>query len=130
MTGKGTVSMFDQGVAIHGGIVTDVKSLPWNEHPAFKGVYLKHLIKGEATGGTFSAHLVKIMAGCEIGDHVHEDKYELHEVIEGAGTGIVDGKPFAYVPGVMAVMPEGVKHRVIAGEKDMYLLAKFVPPLL
>jgi len=93
-------------------------------------VYLKHLVKGELTGGRLSCHLIQIKAGHAIGDHLHPDKWELHEIIEGSGTGVVNGEEIAYTPGVMSVIPEGISHKVIAGQREMYLLAKFVPALL
>jgi quercetin dioxygenase-like cupin family protein len=123
-------SAFSQGVVIAGGKTIDAKSLPWNEHSSFKGVYLKHLVKGEMTEGRLSCHLVWIKAGHAIGDHVHEGKWELHEVLQGTGVGDVDGKPFVYEPGVVAVIPEGVQHRIVADREDVYLFAKFFPALL
>ncbi len=35
-----------------------------------------------------SCHLVKINPECEIGDHIHENNLEIHEIIYGSGTGI------------------------------------------
>ena len=124
------VIMFRDGSIIVDGKTIDSKSLPWNEHSAFNGVYLKHLVKGEMTGGCLSCHLVHIKVGHEIGNHVHEGKWELHEVIEGTGAGDVNGKPFVYAPGTMAVIPEGVHHRLVADKEDVYIFAKFFPALL
>ncbi|MEW6104711.1 MAG: cupin domain-containing protein [bacterium] len=87
-------------------------------------------MKGEATNGKFSCHLVKVESGCEIGEHIHGDKWELHEIIGGNGKGILADKEIQYELGVFVVIPEGVKHKVIAGEEDLYLLAKFVPSLV
>ena len=106
------------------------QDLAWNAHPAFKGVSLKHLVKGESTNGKFSCHLVKVESGCEIGDHIHKDKWELHEIIDGIGKGILADKEITYELGVSVVIPERIKHKVIAGEEDLYLLAKFVPALV
>jgi mannose-6-phosphate isomerase-like protein (cupin superfamily) len=124
------IKIFNEGRVASAGTMIEAGSLAWNEHAAFKGVFLKHLIKGEAAGGKFSCHLVRIGAGKEIGDHVHEGKWELHEVIAGSGIGVVDGKEIPYGPGLIAVIPEGTKHKIVAGREDVYLLAKFVPPLL
>lgn len=124
------VKMFEEGRIAWNGSLIDVASLEWNEHASFKGVYLKHLVKSEATGGKFSCHLIKINAGREIGDHVHEGKWELHETIAGVGAGVVNGKEIRYEPGVISIIPEGTMHKVVSGTEDMYLLAKFVPPLL
>ena len=124
------VIRFRDGSILVDGEVIDAKSLPWNEHASFKGVYLKHLVKGEMTGGKLSCHLVHIKAGHAIGDHIHADKYELHEVLQGTGVGDVAGKPFVYSPGTVAVIPEGVQHRIVADREDVYLFAKFFPALL
>lgn len=124
------VKMFKEGAIIAGGKVSGAESLPWNEHATFKGVYLKHLVKGEMTGGRLSCHLIRIRAGCAIGDHVHADKWELHEVLQGVGAGEVNGKPFVYAPGTESVIPEGVRHQIVADKEDVYLFAKFFPALL
>lgn len=123
------------GIIENGVIATleneiNASDLEWNEHSSFKGVYLKHLIKGEATNNMFSSHLIKIKAGYEIGDHIHKDKWELHEPIMGNGKGFLGEKEIDYKLGVSVVIPEGIKHKVVAGGEDFYLLAKFVPPLL
>ena len=57
----------------------------WEEHPAFQGVALKHLLTSADSGGTFSYHLVRIAPGCEIGRHIHAAQLETHEVIAGSG---------------------------------------------
>ncbi|WP_424358546.1 cupin domain-containing protein [Methanocella sp. MCL-LM] len=124
------VSKFRDGRIIADGRSATVESLPWNEHSTFKGVYLKHLVTGSMTGGRLSCHLIRIEAGHAIGDHVHADKHELHEIISGRAEADVNGKPFVYEPGVVSVIPEGVRHRIVADREDVYLLAKFFPALL
>lgn len=107
----------------------EIDALTWNPHAKFKGVALKHLVTGEATQGQFSCHLVRIQAGFEIGDHVHESQWELHEVLEGNGKGILVQQEMAYVPGTFAIIPQGKVHKIMAEESDMYLFAKFIPAL-
>lgn len=70
----------------------NVKDLPWHEHPTFSGVSLKHLITAKDSEGKFSSHLVRVKRGCEIGDHIHAGKWELHEVIGGRGTCRIEDK--------------------------------------
>jgi mannose-6-phosphate isomerase-like protein (cupin superfamily) len=108
----------------------NASDLEWNKHPSFKGVYLKHLVKGETTNSKFSSHLIKIEAGYEIGEHIHKNNWELHEPIEGIGKGFLGEKEIEYELGVSVVIPEGVMHKVVAGDKDLYLLAKFIPALV
>jgi len=104
--------------------------IPWNQHPQFKGVYLKHLIKGADTDGKLSCHMVKIDPGAVLEEHIHENQWELHEVIEGEGKFFLDTKEAPYYPGHMGMIPKGTNHKVIAGGKGMVLLAKFFPALV
>jgi mannose-6-phosphate isomerase-like protein (cupin superfamily) len=108
----------------------DITHLEWNEHPSCEGVFLKHIVTGELTDGKFSCHLVKVRTGCEISEHIHQQNWELHEVITGEATGYLADKSIPYVVGTTTVIPEGQKHKVVAGEQDLYLLAKFIPALI
>lgn len=108
----------------------NISDVPWNKHPTFDGVFLKHLIKGDCTEGKFSCHLVRVQAGCQLADHVHQNNWELHEVVSGKGKGFVNEKEISYIGGTAVIIPQGQNHRVAAGEEDLYLLAKFIPALL
>lgn len=107
----------------------DFRELAWNDHPAFAGVALKHLIAGEETGGAFSYHLVRIAPGKAIGDHIHDPQLETHEVVAGGGVCRNDGREFAYRPGVASVFRPKTCHEVRAGEEGLLLFAKFMPAL-
>lgn len=104
--------------------------LRWNPHPKFRGVALKHLVTGESTNGQLSCHLVKIDAGCEIGEHVHVENLELHEILSGNGMAVLVDKEIPYRAGTSVVIPANKPHKVVAGQQDMYLLAKFTPALV
>jgi quercetin dioxygenase-like cupin family protein len=104
--------------------------IQWNEHPKFKGVYLKHLIRGQDTDEKLSCHLVRIDPNSILEEHFHENQWELHEVIEGEGKFILGTKETTYCPGHMSMIPKGLGHKVIAGESGLVLLAKFFPALL
>jgi quercetin dioxygenase-like cupin family protein len=102
---------------------------PWNPHPKFAGVALKHLVTAKDTGGRLSLHHVRIDPGCAIGDHAHAGQVEIHDVISGEGSCTVAGKEIRYHPGVMGIMPADTVHRVVAGKAGLLLLASFCPPL-
>lgn len=106
------------------------ESLPWNPHPKFSGVSLRHLVTGKDTGGHMSLHQVRIDPGCAIGDHVHAGMVEIHDVLAGDGTCVRAGERIPYNPGVVGVMPADRVHRIEAGERGMLLLATFSPPLV
>lgn len=107
-----------------------ISDVEWAKHPKFKGVYLKHMIKGADTGNLFSSHLVKIDPNCCLETHCHENELELHEAIEGDGSCQLIEESFAYHLGKMAVIPKGESHMVRAGENGLTLLAKFFPAML
>lgn len=108
----------------------EMEDIPWNKHATFPGVYLKHLVKGDQTDGKFSCHLVRVEAGCELGEHIHADNWEIHEIAAGEAVGYLEGKEMTYAPGTTAIIPAGLKHRVVAGDKDLYIRAKFIPALV
>jgi len=104
--------------------------ISWYDHPKFKGVHLKHLIKGADTNGMLSSHMVRIDPYAVLEEHVHENQWELHEVIEGDGRFFLASKEAFYHPGRMGIIPKGTKHKVVAGSKGLVMLAKFFPALI
>jgi mannose-6-phosphate isomerase-like protein (cupin superfamily) len=118
------------GVVIYLDREEAVADLPWNAHAKFRNVYLKHLVKGADTEGRFSCHLVKIDPNAVLEDHIHENNFELHEVMEGNGTFTLETKEAEYYPGSVGLIPQGKKHSVMAGENGLLLMAKFFPALV
>ena len=108
----------------------NAEELPWSNHPTFPGVSLKHLLTAEDTEGKFSCHLVRVLKGHEIGRHIHAGKWELHEVVSGAGRCVVEDRMVEYRPGVIMAIPADSPHVVSAQEGDLFLRAKFIPALL
>jgi quercetin dioxygenase-like cupin family protein len=107
-----------------------IEEMAWVPHPKFKGAFMKHLIKGADNDNRASCHLVRINPGCQLDDHIHEHEWEYHHVIEGEATGYLGGKEMAYTPGVIAVIPKGVVHKVVAGDSGLVILATFLQALL
>ena len=120
---------FLNGVIESAGQAADTAELPWNPHPSFPGVNLKHLLASEQTGGSLSLHLVRIDPGCAIGSHVHETQDELHLVLEGRGDCLLNRDSLAYAPGAGRFLPRGEPHEVRAGDHGLLLAALFTPAL-
>lgn len=118
------------GTVIIPGQKLAVESLPWNPHPKFTGVSLRHLVTGKDTGGRLSLHHVRVDPGCAIGDHAHAGQVEIHDVLVGRGTCTLAGREIPYTPGVVGIMPADQVHRVDAGKDGLLLLATFSPPLV
>ena len=122
-------SIFDNGSIYLPDINGIIASEPWNKHVKFQGVCMKDIITGTGTEGAFSVHFVKIESRCSIGEHLHEGKAELHEIIAGSGNCFIDGKEVFYSPGDFALIPCDTLHSVTAGDNGLFLIAKFVPAL-
>ncbi|GAB7079194.1 cupin domain-containing protein [Megalodesulfovibrio paquesii] len=119
----------DCGVVETAEARTQSASIPWNPHPAFAGVWMKHLICGADTTGRLSCHLIRVEPGCCLESHVHDAQLEVHEVVSGSATAEAGGKTMAYAPGVMAVIPQQMPHLVRAGEDGLWMRATFAPAL-
>lgn len=130
MINESILEKFSLGKVVYQNKEIHIEKLEWNKNNANKGVYLKHIIKGEDTDGKFSCHIVKIESGCEIGQHIHESNWELHEVINGEGKCFLVDKEVGYSVGTLSVIPQGIEHKVMAFNGDLYLFAKFIPALL
>ncbi|WBF67120.1 cupin domain-containing protein [Desulfovibrio subterraneus] len=102
----------------------------WNAHPAFTGVALRHMVTSGHTQGRFSIHLVRVDPGCVLETHNHPDNWEFHSVVSGSARCELDGRITEYAAGVCGVMPQGVAHKVVAGDDGVFILATFVPALL
>jgi len=118
----GRLALIDRDAAI--------AELAWNEHPKFKGVFLKHLLEGAVSAGQLSCHLVRVEPHCALETHIHERQWEIHQVLAGEGNCLLHEKSITYKLGSLALIPPGAGHRVEAGEKGLLLLATFSPALL
>ena len=77
----------------------------------------------------FSYHLVRIAPNKSIGEHIHKEQLETHEVIAGSGVCINEGLEIPYESGTMTVLKMGTPHSVNAGADGLYIFAKFIPAL-
>jgi quercetin dioxygenase-like cupin family protein len=114
----------------HDKVLRTVTTLPWNPHPKFAGVSLRHLVTGADTGGRLSLHHVRIDPGCSIGEHAHTNMVEIHDILSGEGACMLEGTEIRYLPGTMGIMPADRVHSITAGNDGMLLLATFSPPLV
>ena len=126
---KNLFETFNNGKLIIPNKTVDFENVPWNSHPTFDGVELKHIVTSADTNGEFSYHLVRIAPNKSILNHVHEMQLETHEVISGSGTCINNQSVITYTPGVISIMPKAIPHEVHADDDGLLLFAKFIPAL-
>lgn len=129
MHGKSTFVDFENGRLVNSEGGKSLDSIPWNKHPTFDGVSLKHIVTGNDSNGVFSYHLVRIEPCKMIGEHTHDPQLETHEVIAGDGVCRNGEHHYNYTPGTIAILPAGIQHEVTAHESGLLLFAKFIPPL-
>ncbi|MDR0302074.1 MAG: cupin domain-containing protein [Treponema sp.] len=123
-------TVFESGaIYINGVELNNTDNIEWQKHAKFNGVFTKGLFSGKDSSNNLSAMLVRIEPNCEIGNHIHEGKAELHEVIYGEGCALVNDKSIVYKPGIVSLIPADVPHSVKANNSGLVLLAKFTPPL-
>jgi quercetin dioxygenase-like cupin family protein len=120
---------FDSGKIVFPEREIDAATLPWKNHPVFKGVFLKELVSAADTKGAFNCLLIKIEKGAGVGDHTHTTQWEYNEVLEGRGMFGFGGTRSDCKPGDSYVNPPGVSHSVAAPKEDLYIFAKFFPAL-
>ena len=123
-------SIFENGSIFSIQGTTQSCTVGYMPHAKFKGVALKHLVRGEQTGGLLSCHLVKVDPFCSLETHCHPDNLEIHQVISGTGECSLADVFTNYAPGMVSVIPQNIPHRVTAEEEPLYILATFSPALL
>lgn len=130
MEGRDIVDSMTNGAITYCDRDEETGNIQWTAHPKFKGVFLKHLIKGADTEGRLSCHLVRVDPGCMLDEHIHTGEWELHEIIRGEGECRLNSRQIRYHPGCMTVIPQGAAHKVVAGSRGLVLLAKFFPAVI
>ncbi len=128
---KNVFEKFDkEGKLLLADATIEFANIEWSKHVTFEGVELKHIVTSKETDGKFSYHLVRIAPNKKIGNHVHKEQLETHEVIAGTGNCVVNGKQINYEPGTISILPQNVPHEVTAGKDGLYIFAKFMPALI
>ena len=108
----------------------DANSLPWSPSRSFPGAQVKHLETRSSHPG-LSFHVVKIEAGAEMTEHVHEQSIETLYVISGRCILNVDKQQFGGGAGFCATVPARAPHSVKnAGDTPLELVMVYSPPLV
>jgi quercetin dioxygenase-like cupin family protein len=68
-----------------------------------------YLTPGEMEG-VLMASAVTLEPGATIGEHTHPDTEELYVILEGTGTGLLDGESFPVGPGDAFLLKAGHTH--------------------
>jgi quercetin dioxygenase-like cupin family protein len=106
-----------------------VDDVTWEAHPRFQALQVK-VLEAKATHPHASIMLVKVAAGGEIPEHVHEVETETAYVLSGKAELHVDGAAYAFEAGVNVSIPPGARHSVVNGnDEPLMIYAMHTPPI-
>ena len=81
------------------------------------------------TGSASQLVSMRLRAGEEIGEEVHEHGDQILPVVAGEADVVLDGERTRVGPTAVAFIPAGTRHNVIqAGDADLRLLSIYAPP--
>jgi quercetin dioxygenase-like cupin family protein len=109
-------------------ICTSVESLSWAPHPIADGVEIKPLVTKKSHGLDVTCVLVKIPAGIEIPEHIHETQADILYPLRGNAEMHVEGAGnFPLKPGVVVRVPIGANHKIFNVTEELLIYDVFQP---
>jgi quercetin dioxygenase-like cupin family protein len=109
----------------------EVEKIPWMPHPVLKEIGVKPLITKKDLGLDVTCMLVRVPAGQEVPEHVHETQDDILYPLEGHATMWVDGTgTFPLRPGVIVRVPVNTKHRIYDVKESLLVYDVFCPALM
>ena len=109
-------------------ICTNVDSISWTPHPLAAGVEIKPLVTKKDDGLDVTCVLVKIPAGIEIPEHIHETQADILYPLQGIAEMYVEGAGnFTLKPGIVVRVPMGAKHKIFNVAETLLVYDVFQP---
>jgi quercetin dioxygenase-like cupin family protein len=108
-----------------------VDNISWRPHPVAKGVTIKPLVTKNEDDLNVTCMLVKIPAGAEVPEHIHEEQVDILYPIQGQAEMVVEGTgTFPLKPGIVVRVPKGTKHKIYNVTEELLIYDVFQPPTL
>lgn len=112
-------------------ICKNVAGMAWRPHPVAKGITIKPLATKKEDDLDVTCMLVKIPAGAEVPDHIHEEQVDILYPLHGQAEMAVEGAgQFALKPGMVVRVPKGAKHKIFNVTEELLLYDVFQPATL
>ena len=109
-------------------IVKTIDDIPWRPHSLVKEVNIKPLATKSEDGLDVTCMLVRVPAGVEIPEHIHEEQVDILYPIQGKAEMEVKGAgTFLLKPGVIVRVPRGAKHRIFNVVEELLVYDVFQP---
>ncbi|MBN2397705.1 MAG: cupin domain-containing protein [Deltaproteobacteria bacterium] len=113
-------------------IYYDMNDLPWENHPTVPNVSIQKMITRAQFGPESPSILtVRIPAGVEVPEHVHENSEDILCILSGKATMWVDGTgKIALYRGVVVRVPRNTRHRIYDVTETLLIYDVFSPGTL
>ena len=112
-------------------IFKTVADVSWRPHPLVKEVSIKPLVTKSEDGLDVTCMLVRVPAGIDIPEHIHDEQMDMLYPIQGKAEMNVEGAgTFPLEPGVVVRVPKGTKHRIFNVTEELLVYDVFQPATL
>jgi quercetin dioxygenase-like cupin family protein len=112
-------------------IYKTVADISWRPHPLFKEVNIRPLVTKKEDGLNVTCMLVRIPAGKEIPEHIHEEQVDILYPLQGKAEMHVDGAgTFPLKPGIVVRVPKSTKHYIFNVTEELLIYDVFQPATL
>ena len=112
-------------------IVKTVADVSWRPHPLVKEVNIKPLVTKSEDGLDVTCMLVRVPAGIDIPEHIHEEQVDILYPLQGKAEMNVEGAgTFTLEPGVIVRVPKGTRHRIFNVTEELLVYDVFQPATL
>ena len=111
-------------------ICKTVADISWLPHPLFKNVTIKPLVTQKEDGLDVTCMLVRVPAGQEIPEHIHEVQMDILYPLQGQAEMHVDGAgEFPLKPGMVVRVPKNTKHYIFNVTEELLIYDVFQPAI-
>lgn len=110
----------------------DMENLSWENHPAVKDVSIKKIITTQRFGkDSPSILMIKVPAGVEVPEHVHENSKDILFIIAGEATMWIDGIGNLKLQKDRVIrVPRNTKHRIFDVTDELLIYDVFSPGIM
>ena len=112
-------------------VVKTVADISWRPHPLVKEVKIKPLVTKSEDRLNLTCMLVRVPAGIDIPEHIHQEQVDILYPIQGKAEMNVEGAgTFPLQPGVIVRVPKGIKHKIFNVTEELLVYDVFHPATL
>ena len=112
-------------------ICKTVADISWLPHPLFEEVSIRPLVTKKEDGLNVTCMLVRVPAGKDIPEHIHEEQMDILYPLQGQAEMYVDGAgTFPLKPGMVVRVPKSTKHYIFNVTEELLIYDVFQPAMI